>query len=900
MGAGLRDALIHCVDGGEYPVRDRTLNEHKRTGDLLPPLTHLGVSAASDLMIARSDALGEDYRGNLFSAQFNLHKILRHKLERSGATFKCRNEDFVVSSDADFHPTDVLDDADGSLLVVDTGGWFRIGCPTSQLSKPDVLGGIYRVRARGNRRLADPRGGAIVWDSLSAEALAKLLADARIAVRDCAMARLARLGIPAVSAAANVRGTSDNTEARCAAVWTLSRIDAEPAAAAVRAALDDPQESVRQAAARAAGLARDAAAGPRLQVIVTSDAPHVRREAATALGRIGQSSAVPALLEALNAPAADRFLEHAIIFALIRIDDQGATRQGLQMASSQSKRGALVALDQMDRGGLTPDVVTPFLAPADPLLEQTAMWVIAHHGEWGAAMVEFFRQWLSARVVDDARREELRRQLVAFAKDAAVQDLMGHALGDSRTPADIRLLVLEAIAQAPVAKVPGSWKEPLRSALADADPRLVRQAVATLRSLPLDKRPLLSRIDAQVNFPLVDKRFAGTRLSENFCARWTGVVRCPRDAIYTFSTESDDGSELFIDGSRVVDNSGSHALREIQGEIQLQGGDHDLRLDFVQGEGEAGCKLRWSFEGRAKQIVPAGALFHRARGHDAVGAAALQPGLAAEFFELGGRTESFPDLLASDFDQVLLRVATNPAQTLDVRVQAAAAVAGRLPALDASFFDFLIASMRPENAPLVRLDAADALGEAHLEAAQLKALATAMKSGGVLEMPKLLRAFEQSSDIDVGRALVAALPDSEGWKSLTAATLTAALATYPDEIRHAARPLVEKLSANKRKQQSRLDELADVATSGDIQRGRELFFGNKQAICASCHAVQGQGGQIGPELSKIGAIRAPRDLVEAIVFPSASFARGYEPLNVVVDDGRVLSGIVARETADAI
>ena len=40
MGAGLRDALIHCVDGGEYPVRDRTLHEHKRTGDLLPPLTH--------------------------------------------------------------------------------------------------------------------------------------------------------------------------------------------------------------------------------------------------------------------------------------------------------------------------------------------------------------------------------------------------------------------------------------------------------------------------------------------------------------------------------------------------------------------------------------------------------------------------------------------------------------------------------------------------------------------------------------------------------------------------------------------------------------------------------------------------------------------------------------------
>ncbi|MEX0677938.1 MAG: PVC-type heme-binding CxxCH protein, partial [Pirellulales bacterium] len=110
MGAGLRDALVHCIDGAEYPVRDRTLDEHKRTGDLLPPLTHLGVSASSDLMICRAAALGEEYRGNLFSALFNMHKIMRHKIDRAGATFTCRNEDFLVSADPDFHPTDVFED----------------------------------------------------------------------------------------------------------------------------------------------------------------------------------------------------------------------------------------------------------------------------------------------------------------------------------------------------------------------------------------------------------------------------------------------------------------------------------------------------------------------------------------------------------------------------------------------------------------------------------------------------------------------------------------------------------------------------------------------------------------------------------------------------------------------
>src|SRR3546814_9217684 len=54
------------------------------------------------------------------------------------------DSDFLVSDNTDFHPTDVIEDADGSLLVIDTGGWYKLCCPTSQLWKPDVLGAIYR------------------------------------------------------------------------------------------------------------------------------------------------------------------------------------------------------------------------------------------------------------------------------------------------------------------------------------------------------------------------------------------------------------------------------------------------------------------------------------------------------------------------------------------------------------------------------------------------------------------------------------------------------------------------------------------------------------------------------------------------------------------------------------
>ena len=49
------------------------------------------------------------------------------------------------------------------VLIVDTGGWYKLCCPTSQLHKPDVLGAIYRVRRKDSpsrnhtRYLSNPR-----------------------------------------------------------------------------------------------------------------------------------------------------------------------------------------------------------------------------------------------------------------------------------------------------------------------------------------------------------------------------------------------------------------------------------------------------------------------------------------------------------------------------------------------------------------------------------------------------------------------------------------------------------------------------------------------------------------------------------------------------------------------
>ncbi len=144
---GRRDGLIHAIYGGLYGKPNRVLDGHPQTSpELMPVLSHLGPAAPSGLTSYESGAFGTGfgypYHGNLFAALFNLHKITRHVLAPEGSGLASRDEDFLTSPAFDFHPTDVIEDADGSLLVVDTGGWYKLCCPSSQLHKPDVLGAI--------------------------------------------------------------------------------------------------------------------------------------------------------------------------------------------------------------------------------------------------------------------------------------------------------------------------------------------------------------------------------------------------------------------------------------------------------------------------------------------------------------------------------------------------------------------------------------------------------------------------------------------------------------------------------------------------------------------------------------------------------------------------------------
>jgi putative membrane-bound dehydrogenase-like protein len=498
---GKRDGIIHVIYGGVYGKENDALEGHPRTGDLMPIMTHLGPAAPCGLARYESSVFGTDYQGNLFVCNFNLHKISRHVLKASGSTFTTTDSDFLVSDNTDFHPTDVFEDADGSLLIIDTGGWYKLCCPTSQLHKPDVLGAIYRVRRKDARLVNNPLGRADL-DGDSPKELVQYLDDARPFVVKRATAALARHGTNAVPALEDclkkndVRDWEKFETLRRNAVWALTRIDSPESRLAAANVLNGMGgDSLRLAVLNSAALRRSVSAGPAARYAVRWPRPIVRRAALMALGRI-RAPVSPEFASAKD----DRALEHALIDALIRRGETKPLEEALSSTNVHARRAALIALDQMPGGDLKSEQVTPLLASTNVLLKQTANWIISHHPEWAAALAGFLKERTAVPNLSDSERAELQQQLTQFVREPAVQSLVASTARDTAAPKPNRLTALRTMAAANFKNpkdIPEQWADALVPCVnKGGDIDLQRQSVLAARALPRHSAELRSALDA--------------------------------------------------------------------------------------------------------------------------------------------------------------------------------------------------------------------------------------------------------------------------------------------------------------------------------------------------------------------------------------------------------------------
>tara|TARA_R110002095_G_scaffold215335_1_gene209267 strand:+ start:116508 stop:119585 length:3078 start_codon:yes stop_codon:yes gene_type:complete len=747
------DCLVHWQEGGVYPHFEDCVAEFKRTGDLLGPITRFGHVAVSGMLRYRSTQFGPEYEGNIFTSIFNTHKVVRSQLVRNGATYETKEEDFLVSDDPDFHPTDVIEDADGSLLVINTGGWFRIGCPQSQISKPNIHGAIYRIRKTGTPAIKDPYGFALDWSSLSPHRKIQLLNDTRPLVQQQAIEVLAQAGDLAVPRLAKVvsspAGSFYNDTSKRNAIWTLTRIGSKKARAAIQKGLVS-SETVQMTSAKSLGSLRDSNSLAGLVRLVKDGKPAVQRNAATALGRICEAghrdaisetdlqAVVESLFHTMKTGSPDRTLEHALIYALIRTDHRDLVLAGLSDSSPAVRRAALIALDQMDSGNLTRELVTPLLDTDDPALQKEALTIIGEHEGWAGETLSLLKTWLSDETLSEERAAVLRGFLIAQSADPEVQALIAQSLTGSQTSNSAKSILLEVIQRSALKEFPVAWRTALEQTLKTAHP------------------------DLQIL-----------------------VVRIAQT--------------------------------------------HDLSV----------------------------------------------------------------------LSELLKSLALDSKQPATLRIESLSAIGSQLKAVDQSTFDFLMSRMSEEYPPLDRLSAARALSGLPQSTDQLIQLAKQLDAPGPLALPVLLRAYTKSNDEEVGLALITGLNGSSAATNLSADELASLLQKYPESVQHAAAPLLKKLGVDLAQQKAHLESLKPLLTEGRIEEGRKIFFG-KKAACAGCHTVEDLGGKVGPDLTRIGAIRTGTDLLEAIALPSASFARGYRSYLVVTDEGKIYTGVISRESTDMV
>jgi alpha-L-fucosidase len=124
--------------------------------------------------------------------------------------------------------------------------------------------------------------------------------------------------------------------------------------------------------------------------------------------------------------------------------------------------------------------------------------------------------------------------------------------------------------------------------------------------MPAFKKLHPSKRGSERNFSLAPRKDP-----EHFGFEYTGLIDIPQDGVYTFYTESDDGSRLYVGSTLVVNNDGLHGMIQKKGVVALAKGYHPLKVEFFQKAGGIGLNVSLAGPGFKRQQIPDSLFFHR-------------------------------------------------------------------------------------------------------------------------------------------------------------------------------------------------------------------------------------------------------------------------------------------------
>ena len=114
-------------------------------------------------------------------------------------------------------------------------------------------------------------------------------------------------------------------------------------------------------------------------------------------------------------------------------------------------------------------------------------------------------------------------------------------------------------------------------------------------NITLSGAPVLTRVDADVNFNWGLGSPAPEITIDNFAARWTRTLEVTQPGSYRFTLNSDDGARLFIDDQLVINAWYDHgATRTFAATRTLGAGSHEVRIEYYERRGAASVRFGWA------------------------------------------------------------------------------------------------------------------------------------------------------------------------------------------------------------------------------------------------------------------------------------------------------------------
>ena len=192
---------------------------------------------------------------------------------------------------------------------------------------------------------------------------------------------------------------------------------------------------------------------------------------------------------------------------------------------------------------------------------------------------------------------------------------------------------------------------------------------------------------------------------------------------------------------------------------------------------------------------------------------------------------------------------------------------------------------------LKAIELLDALGEKD----RLSVVRSVLADGRINEKQRAIRLLghhEDAESLKIMTALVDQLTEGKLPPELHLEVRESA-----DELAKAGRNLRNRLDTYNKLQVEK-DVLArwnNALAGGNAEAGKQIFMNRTDLSCVRCHQPANAADRVGPTLDDVGTRLLPREILQSIVEPNATLAKGFESVVVALRDGTVVTGLIQEE-----